>query len=692
MRSMPFFKRGFFGDLRLKYKLGAIPMLFLIIGLVNFTLITNFKRAHTSDTEIVNLAGRQRMLSQRIAFFAERIAKGDHEITKEYRQIIGLCDQSMMVLEHGGIPPNMSEKEIPPLDKELNSEFRVAMNTWRKYHENAIALTNDPTKVAYLEANASSMLKSFDELVQAIVRTNSTKHASLDFQLLALLLFNILLFIAVIFYVNHGMAKPILTLTSIINKMTRGDLSFPKLNYSKDEVGQALESLKALSDSFLGIATFANEISNGNLHAKYHLMGEADEIGKSLVRMQNNLQLLIEETNRAVGGVTDEGRLAIRLQNDRFHGAWADLCQTVNNLFESILVPVTEIERVLEALSKGDLTQRCNVNAKGDIKKMVDQLNLALENQQTMLYNITHVATTLNSSANDMLVSGQEMNNSATEITSAVAEMSNGARIQMNKVDESSTLIEMILNRSIEMSEKSNDINDTAKRGVENSKKGVEVVAKVSTSIHEILKISENANDSMKTLSENSKEISRVLSVITDIASQTNLLALNAAIEAAQAGESGRGFAVVADEIRKLAEDSKKSAEDIGVLVQNITSDTEKAVKEIKEMSSKVDLGVSASTEVSGIFNEISLSSTETLEKSDAVLQSSTIQSEKTRQVVNITESIVVVAEQTSAGAEEAATSSQQLSSGMDLYMQKANELQEIANSLQKSLYEFKLE
>ena len=129
---------------------------------------------------------------------------------------------------------------------------------------------------------------------------------------------------------------------------------------------------------------------------------------------------------------------------NEFQGVWGNLCQTVNRLFESILLPVNEIEKVLSALASGDLTKRCEVEARGDIERMVTKLNIALENQQNMLNEINTVATTLNQSSNDMLTTGQEMSNSTGEISSAVTEMSNGARVQLNKVDESSSLIEMI--------------------------------------------------------------------------------------------------------------------------------------------------------------------------------------------------------------------------------------------------------
>ena len=135
------------------------------------------------------------------------------------------------------------------------------------------------------------------------------------------------------------------------------------------------------------------------------------------------------------------------------------------------------------------------------------------------------------------------------------------------------------------MVQKAEAINNAAKIGAESSEKGIGIVNGVVSSMVEISEYSTKTNQSIQVLTQRSQEISRTLSVITEIASQTNLLALNAAIEAAQAGDAGRGFAVVAEEIRKLAEDSRKSAKEIKILVGDVQTDTEVAAKVMSNMN-----------------------------------------------------------------------------------------------------------
>src|SRR5699024_2848124 len=106
-------------------------------------------------------------------------------------------------------------------------------------------------------------------------------------------------------------------------------------------------------------------------------------------------------------------------------------------------------------------------------------------------------------------------------------------------------------------------------------------------------------------LDKNSNEIVQIVDMITDIAEQTNLLALNAAIEAARAGEHGQGFAVVSEEIRKLADESKNSADQITALINSISGDTKKAVVRMNEGRKETESGAQMAVTVDKVFQSI---------------------------------------------------------------------------------------
>ena len=122
----------------------------------------------------------------------------------------------------------------------------------------------------------------------------------------------------------------------------------------------------------------------------------------------------------------------------------------------------------------------------------------------------------------------------------------------------------------------------------EKAEAGAHIVEKVVHSIEEIYQVSTALKQDMEQLNAHAQAINDIMVVISDIADQTNLLALNAAIEAARAGEAGRGFAVVADEVRKLAEKTMSSTQDVAAAIRAIQGSTEQSVRAMEAVAQKV--------------------------------------------------------------------------------------------------------
>ena len=320
-----------------------------------------------------------------------------------------------------------------------------------------------------------------------------------------------------------------------------------------------------------------------------------------------------------------------------------------------------------------------------------DNLNSALNNVSELLLEITDQVGTIGVASVEMKNASEEINLNMSEIAAGVAEMSRGARDQLIKIDQSSDLLGGIMQFSTHMGGRANTINDKAKDGVEKSKEGITQVDHIWKSIQKILDYSEKTTATVNSLEGRSREINRVLSIIQDIAAQTNLLALNAAIEAAQAGDAGRGFAVVAEEIRKLAEDSKASVKVIEQLVGGVQNDTHSTAELIKIMSESIKNGESAAQVGIKTLEEIVKSYNDTYEMSEEIVDATTKQTDQIVEVVNMMESLAVIAEETAAGTEQIATSSSELSTGMTTYSEKVKRVSEVVDALKNRVNQFEL-
>ena len=478
----------------------------------------------------------------------------------------------------------------------------------------------------------------------------------------------------------------------LLQKLAKGEVDEHQLTVTgTDELSRITRSVNTLLLDLAKKAAFAREIGKGNLESAFETSGPKDQLGQSLLQMRSNLMGVIEEVNAVVTVASTDGDLSSRITTQEKLGIWQELTQAINELLASFHQPFVSISNLAHQMAKGDLSERLDGEMKGDVNELAQNLNLALENLAMLLAKVIDRAHEIGVSAGNMLGASDEMQQNTSEIAQAIQEMSSGSQSQVQQTDHSSQLIEKIRQSAVDMESQARQINQSAATSTEKSQLGMERIAKVDLSMKDISMFSERTNASFQTFADRSQEISRVLGVITEIASQTNLLALNAAIEAAQAGDAGRGFAVVADEIRKLAEDSRNSARSIAELVEAVQEDSSEAAKVLISMNERIAAGEKASGEASEAFQEIAQATDETLQLAGEIFQSSTSQKDDIREIVGITESVVVIAEETAAGTEEVASSATQLASGMVDYKTRSQELADISQQLVEAIGKFKL-
>ena len=197
------------------------------------------------------------------------------------------------------------------------------------------------------------------------------------------------------------------------------------------------------------------------------------------------------------------------------------------------------------------------------------------------------------------------LSSASEELAAQIEQAGHGASRQADRVGETATAMEEMNATVIEVARSAASASGASARTREKADSGAKIVLEAVDSIKSVRESALALRADMVILDEHARAISRIMSVISDIADQTNLLALNAAIEAARAGEAGRGFAVVADEVRKLAEKTMASTTDVGNAIRAIQDSAAKSVAQVDKAVLRVEEATRLSAQSGNALHEI---------------------------------------------------------------------------------------
>jgi len=389
-------------------------------------------------------------------------------------------------------------------------------------------------------------------------------------------------------------------------------------------------TLKQIQQTTMDLRGQFNTVRTGNLDAR------------ATVYSQDEFGLLASEFNDMLQGIAQFTTETQRKAQEQ-EQAKEELQRQVIRLLDDV-----------EGAARGDLTVQAEVTA-DVLGAVADSFNLTIQNLREIVAQVKLAAQQVSQGSADNETFARALSQDALRQAEELA-------VTLNSVQVLTDAIQRVAESAREAESVARSASDTAQ-------KGGEAVERTVAGILEIRQTVAETTRKVKRLAESSQEISKIVALISQIASRTNMLALNASIEAARAGEAGRGFAIVADEVRQLADRVAKALKEIEQIVRQIQSDTGSVMTAMEEGTQQVIQGTRLAEQAKRSLEDI----VQVSNRIDALVGSITAdtvqQTETSRAVAAVVQSVELTAQETSREAQRVSGSLQNL-------VQVAGELQ----------------
>ena len=342
-----------------------------------------------------------------------------------------------------------------------------------------------------------------------------------------------------------------------------------------------------------------------------------ERLGTAVEWQDRTAEVAIENEVADLVSSAASGDFTKRLVTEGKQGFFRELAGGLNQLVEVVQAGLNDIARVLNAIARGQLTERIEADYSGTFGQLKDDSNTTVERLRETVLRIKESTEAINTASQEIAVGNQDLSSRTEE--------------QASSLEETASSMEELNATVKQNAENARQANDLAKNSNEIAEKGGAMVKRVVATMDEI--------------QGSSKKIAEIVGVIDSIAFQTNILALNAAVEAARAGEQGRGFAVVASEVRNLAQRSATAAKEIKNLIAESVEKVDGGARLVQEAGSTMDDVVTSFQLVANLVTEITNASREQSSGIEQVTQAVSQMDEVTQQNAALVEEAAAAAE-----------------------------------------------
>ncbi len=400
--------------------------------------------------------------------------------------------------------------------------------------------------------------------------------------------------------------------------------------FHKDPSHQA-SLLDKLKDSYQSEMTLGGHTMR--IIANPVIDSHGNRLGTAVEWTDRTEEVAVEREIDSLVESASAGDLQRRLETGSKTGFFLQLSKGFNRLLDQLTNVFADIDQVMSFMAQGDLRYKIEQDYEGAFGKVKDNINQSISNVEKTVAELREITT--------------EVDTGAEEIASGNNNLSGRTEQQAANLEQTAASLE--------------ELTSTVKNNADNAQQANRVATSARSSAERGGDVVGRAVEAMGQISNASRKIAEIISVIDEIAFQTNLLALNASVEAARAGEQGRGFAVVATEVRNLASRSAEAAKEISALIKDSVEKVESGSELVNETGSALNEIVTEVKKVGDIIAEIAAASAEQSTGIDQINQAVT-------QMDDMTQQNAALAEQTSAASANMSNNVKRMQQVMDFF------------------------